>query len=79
MNTKLVFTHIRTVELEKAIQKAKGGAEWFQLIESVQEVIRKANPESELAEDYDPTPCCYQHGVGVLSTDEPCPEIADNE
>lgn len=29
--------------------------------------------------DEDPTPCCYQHGVGALSTSEPCPEIADND
>lgn len=28
---------------------------------------------------YDPTPCCYQHGVGAISTNESCPEIADND
>lgn len=30
-------------------------------------------------DDYDPTPCCYQHGVGAISSTEPCPEIADND
>ena len=30
-------------------------------------------------EDRDPTPCCYQHGCGALSTTEPCPKIADND
>ena len=30
-------------------------------------------------EDYDPTPCCYQHGVGAVGTNEPCPKIADND
>jgi hypothetical protein len=33
---------------------------------------------SEL-EDYDPTPCCYQHGVGAIGTNEKCPDIADND
>lgn len=42
------------------------------------------DPDDELdaigeAFDYDPTPCCYQHGVGAISTDEPCPKIADND
>lgn len=30
-------------------------------------------------EEYDPTPCCYQHGVGAISTTDPCPSIADND
>ena len=34
---------------------------------------------TEIFEAEDPTPCCYQHGVGALSTTEPCPEIADND
>jgi len=29
--------------------------------------------------DYDPTPCCHQHGTGSIGTNEPCPEIADND
>lgn len=27
----------------------------------------------------DPTPCCYQHGVGAIGTNEKCPDIADND
>jgi len=30
-------------------------------------------------QDYDPTPCCYQHGVGAIGTNEKCPDIADND
>jgi len=35
--------------------------------------------EGQPSDDYDPTPCCYQHSVGAISTDEPCPKIADND
>ena len=34
---------------------------------------------AEYDEEDDPTPCCYQHGCGAISTTEPCPKIADND
>lgn len=35
--------------------------------------------ESNALKEFDPTPCCYQHGVGAISTSESCPKIADND
>ena len=34
---------------------------------------------SQCADCYDPSPCCWAHGQGALSSTEPCPEIAAND
>ena len=34
---------------------------------------------SQCPDCYDPTPCCYQHGCGAISTNETCPERAAND
>lgn len=34
---------------------------------------------TDCEDNYDPTPCCWAHGQGALSTREPCPKIADND
>lgn len=33
----------------------------------------------EFGEYSDPTPCCHQHGVGAIGSNEKCPDIADND
>jgi len=37
------------------------------------------NPAHSSAVKEDDSPCCYQHHVGALTKDKPCPEIAEND